>query len=270
MPRKLSTVIRHGRYHADAPLRCGDQVIASSSTQYGLTPQYALVYLSSGRAVYSDRTHRAVTIGTGDAFQRLPERVHEVSYSPGTMLHFLAVPSAVFRLMKMMDLRTLDHPLLRLGTRHHFLTRHGQLTRELRESPPQRLIVCLTHMQQLLVDMHIHAALREVSPGAARRIEEACLLLASNLSEPVSVPDVAAKVGLGYSNFRRMFKSSTGVSPAEYRVRRRIERAQELLMEGLSAKAISANLGYSDLFAFSAQFKKFTGLSPRQYCKNLV
>jgi len=268
MSTGFNTVIRHG-YHQTAPLRCGDRLLSTASPrEHGFTPQYALVYLSTGSATYSDPVHREVMLKSGDAFQRFPEVVHNVSYSAGTATHYMAVPSEVFQLMKGQGLRTLQHPLIRLGTQHRFLARHAQLARELRNCSPQRLIVCLTHMQQFLVDVHVHALTREVSPSAARRIEEACKLLSTDFSAPVSMPDIASKVGLGYSNFRRMFQQTTGLAPGDYRVRRRIEHAQELLLGGLSAKEVAARLGYSDIYAFSTQFKKFTGLSPRQYCRD--
>ena len=57
-----------------------------------------------------------------------------------------------------------------------------------------------------------------------------------------------------------------GVSPGDYRIRRRIDRAQRLLMDPeRQIKDIAAELGYPGPAAFSAQFNRFAGYSPNLF-----
>ena len=80
------------------------------------------------------------------------------------------------------------------------------------------------------------------------------------------MPEVAREVGLGYHHFRKVFSESVGMSPKEYRVSCRIERSQELILEGkLELTEISDVLGYTDQAAFAKQFKRVTGMTPGAY-----
>lgn len=257
-------VLRQGHFHADAPLRCGVQLYEASCYAEFRTPQYALVYLSTGAARFMmDGESWEVT--AGDAFQRLPGRSHAVTYEAGTLTHFLALPASVYDVMEELHLPGLSNPVLRLGVDHGFLARHRILIDELRASAPQQLLAVMTRMQMLMVDMHLHAQARLQGGRYRREMEQACLRLAQDLKRPLDVSALARELGMGYSLFRRVFREATGLAPQAYRIRRRLERAQEMLLEGRAISSVARELGYSDLYAFSAQFRKFIGLSPRAY-----
>ena len=61
------------------------------------------------------------------------------------------------------------------------------------------------------------------------KINEARILMKENIEDPLSPEEIAARLGLGYSWFRRMFKEYTGVSPAQYQLQQKLLRAKELL-----------------------------------------
>ena len=69
---------------------------------------------------------------------------------------------------------------------------------------------------------------------------------------------------MSYPTFRRRFRAAMQVSPGAYRVRRRLEQARLLLLEK-PVKQVAEELGYSDPFTFSAQFKAHFGLSPQHF-----
>ena len=101
---------------------------------------------------------------------------------------------------------------------------------------------------------------------AATPIAQALQELNENLEHRIKLPDVARRVGMSYSAFRKQFVEHVGTSPGDYRIRRRIERAMEILTtEDLLIKEVAARLGYPDEYAFSAQFKKMTGSAPKAF-----
>jgi AraC-like DNA-binding protein len=128
-----------------------------------------------------------------------------------------------------------------------------------------------------LLAMEIMALLRW-SPrsrrAAPRRIDELIsesqALLAADLEEKQSLEQIARKLGLGYSYFRRRFKAQTGLSPKQYRIEMRHHRAKNLLLNsGLTVKEISEQLGYSSPFHLSQEFSRLAGMSPRQWRKRI-
>lgn len=70
--------------------------------------------------------------------------------------------------------------------------------------------------------------------------------------------------------FGTLFKEQFGVSPKEYAIQLKIERAKELLStEKLSVSEIGSELGFADLYHFSRVFKQVTSYSPTEYKKML-
>lgn len=66
--------------------------------------------------------------------------------------------------------------------------------------------------------------------------------------------------------FRKIFKEEYGVSPKQYILQIRIDKAKELLKSGyLTITAVSEMVGYSSIYHFSRAFKAHTGYSPTEY-----
>ncbi len=76
----------------------------------------------------------------------------------------------------------------------------------------------------------------------------------------------AAKTGISYSYFRRLFKNVNGVPIHEYVREQRMKLASEMLRNSpMRIKEIVYNCGFDSLTAFSHEFRRWFGMSPRQY-----
>ena len=74
---------------------------------------------------------------------------------------------------------------------------------------------------------------------------------------------------MGLSTLRRRFKIATGSTLHQYVMQRRMGRAKELLGQTeLPLKAIAAQLGFSDVYFFSSQFRQQVGVAPAAYRKS--
>jgi AraC-like DNA-binding protein len=110
--------------------------------------------------------------------------------------------------------------------------------------------------------------------AAPRRIDELIsesqALLAGDLEEKQPLEQIARKLGMSYSYFRRRFKAQTGLSPKQYRIEMRHHRARSLLLNsGLTVKEISEQLGYSSPFHLSQEFTRLAGISPQAWRKRI-
>jgi len=90
-------------------------------------------------------------------------------------------------------------------------------------------------------------------------------LINSALDTPLSIAKLAAAVGLSPHHFARMFKESFGVSPAQYILQARINRAKRLLQGQDTLASIAAQTGFSQQSHMTMQFKRATGVTPAQY-----
>jgi AraC family transcriptional regulator len=88
----------------------------------------------------------------------------------------------------------------------------------------------------------------------------------SNIGSELSLTDIAAVINMSSYHFAHLFKETTGETPHQYVVRFRLEEAQKLLRETkLSTLEIALAIGYNSPSHFSAQFKRYFGVSPIQY-----
>jgi len=97
-------------------------------------------------------------------------------------------------------------------------------------------------------------------PGAMRRVSE---YVESHLSESVDLAKLAATAGLSVYHFARAFKRSQGITPHGYLVRRRVERAREMLARtDLSLAEIACAAGFSDQSHLARHFRQMLGTTP--------
>lgn len=99
-----------------------------------------------------------------------------------------------------------------------------------------------------------------------QKIEQAKIIMAENVFNDASLQDIASKLNMSYTLFRRNFKKYTGDAPAKYYNDLKINKAKQLLMEtNNSIKEISFLLQFSSKEYFTTSFKKANGVSPKEY-----
>jgi transcriptional regulator GlxA family with amidase domain len=107
-------------------------------------------------------------------------------------------------------------------------------------------------------DVSIVAALPRLAP-VLRTIQ-------AHYAEPLRVRDLAELVHLHPAWFSTRFRQLTGLSPAQYLMRYRLERARELLVStDRSVREIAAMTGFQDPLYLSRQFRRLLGTSPTAY-----
>lgn len=103
--------------------------------------------------------------------------------------------------------------------------------------------------------------------GLTPRVHRRCIdFMQANISEDVSLEDIAAEAELSQFHFARMFKQTVGVSPRVYLTRIRMEKACELLEKtDMTVTEIAFEVGYSSSQAFARVFLKELRITPTAY-----
>jgi AraC family transcriptional regulator len=95
------------------------------------------------------------------------------------------------------------------------------------------------------------------------RLKRAVDYIEARLDEPISLADLASATGLTRMHFAAQFRAATGLRPHEYLLRRRVERAQEMLLgSGMSVVDIALSVGFQTQSHFTTVFKRFVGQPP--------
>ncbi len=91
--------------------------------------------------------------------------------------------------------------------------------------------------------------------------------ISERYADDLSLDDMSAIAGYNPTYTEKLFRAAYGVSPINYLISVRIEKARELLCSNLSltAKEVGERCGFNDNSYFGKVFKKVTGLTPREY-----
>jgi AraC family transcriptional regulator len=87
------------------------------------------------------------------------------------------------------------------------------------------------------------------------------------LAAGLTLVQLAAVARLSPYHFARQFKTATGLPPPRYVIMRRVERAKQLLQAAadMSLAEVALHAGFSDQSVFCLHFKRFVGVTPRQF-----
>lgn len=88
----------------------------------------------------------------------------------------------------------------------------------------------------------------------------------SHLEQNLSLAELATVVQMSTFYFARSFKQAFGVTPYQYLLQCRIEKAKQLLhWQDLSIAVISQQVGFHDQSCFTAKFRQIVGVTPKKY-----
>jgi AraC-like DNA-binding protein len=129
----------------------------------------------------------------------------------------------------------------------------------------------IDHISIALVARLLQAAAspaRLKSPRVAElarwRLKRAVDFIDASLDQTISLSELAAVSGLSRMHFAAQFRAATGLRPHEYLLRRRIERAQELLLGGSETIVeVALSVGFQTQSHFTSIFKRFVGQTPQ-------
>ena len=120
------------------------------------------------------------------------------------------------------------------------------------------------------------AACIPVAPDQSRvlpldRLRTAIDYINDNLSEDLTLGEIADAARLNPFYFSRIFRQSTGTSPHQYVLQRRVERAKRLLLDRrLSLVEVALVVGFQNQSHFTALFHRLTGVTPKTYREGLL
>lgn len=104
-----------------------------------------------------------------------------------------------------------------------------------------------------------------VIPAARPELARVRDYLHTHYAAPVSLQTLAEVAGFSSYHLCRLFSQEFGVPPHVYQNQVRIDHAKRLLAQGQSSVIVANATGFYDQSHFGRYFKRFIGISPRQY-----
>jgi AraC-like DNA-binding protein len=121
-------------------------------------------------------------------------------------------------------------------------------------------------LRLLLAEFAAAPVARPPRVAGVERLQPIFAFVARNLSDRITLADLARQVHLQPTYFSNLFTATMGFSPMTYVLRQRVERAQGMLrLSDAKLQEVAESVGFRDAFYFSRVFTRFTGLRPSAY-----
>lgn len=153
-------------------------------------------------------------------------------------------------------------PAMRSALKHLLNCPFGGMTRKLFfESRALELIAHQFHQMSEARSLFEISGFR-LHPSDRKRTEQVRDLLVSNMENPPGLSQLAREAGMSHPKLNRCFRQVYGLTVFEYLRNERLNRAKEMLDNGLNVTETAYAVGYESLSHFSQAFKKQFGASP--------
>lgn len=225
---------------------------------------YSAVWCLRGRGTYVAGDGTETPLQPGSLFHRFTDRLHENRIVVGSHWAeaWIVIPAEVESALRSIGVLDPRRPVQQPGLDLGLIRELHRLLAVVRNAPESGLGGVLAQLVTILTQL----CNREPDDFDPYRgaLDHACRQLGEDPRLDLHV--LARELGLSYERFRKIFRARLGVSPGEYRIRRRIDQARSLLLQHeVPIGLIADRLGYPNPFAFSAQFKQVVGESPERY-----
>ena len=120
---------------------------------------------------------------------------------------------------------------------------------------------------QLLRDLHSNPQIdRRNNCNEQRYINKAIEFIENNFNCNLTLGEISREIFVSQAHFERMFKNHLGITPHQYLVEIRIQKAMELMnREECSIEEIARRCGFVSLSHFSTVFKRIVGKNASEY-----
>lgn len=240
------------------------------NTQKGrILQEYQVVYITKGRGLFSSDSTPERQICRGRLMILYPGQWH--TYRPlqdtGWNEYYIGFEGPIIDNMIKGAFMTKENQVLEVGLNEELVmlfSRALEVAEGDKISSQQYLSGIVLHILGLILSVSKNK-LFEIG-DVDQKIEQAKIIMNENVCKDVDAEELAMKLGISYSWFRKVFKDYTGYSPAKYLQELKLRKAKQLLVNtSYTIKEVSYMLDYKSTEHFFSLFKKCTGFTPTEY-----
>lgn len=229
---------------------------------------YALVYLLEGSGLYQDGNGYTQKVHPGDVLILFPEIPH--SYGPGAGENwnefYTVFDGPALDFWRKIGLLDPAQPIRHLEPITDWFSRFQEAVMAVWYATPASKTLEFCRFLALLTELLAADVPEPREPPAQQWLTYVYFLLEADLNEDIDFAYVARRAGMTYEGFRKRFQKLTGVSPARYRMARRMEVACDLLRHtSMTNQQVAESVGFPDEYYFYKRFKQIIGKTPRAY-----
>lgn len=124
------------------------------------------------------------------------------------------------------------------------------------------------NMLDVLSELLLNNQSEEYKTTSKKYLSEIVNYITNNSNEKITLDFLEKKFKINKFKLCRLFNSEIGISPIEYQNSIRIEKSKSLFYQTNTISEIALEVGYFDHSHFTHNFKKYIGITPKQYKNN--
>jgi AraC family transcriptional regulator, arabinose operon regulatory protein len=227
---------------------------------------YAAVWVSSGSGwLKTSATSQRLQIVSGTLFWLFPQVTH--SYAPdaeGWTEQWALFEGSLIESFEHLGFLSASQPVQYVGDSAAIEAIFAQLHTDFKHNGPLIGVLSASLIHRLVIVAHqVSVEMQAEYDPVIREIQRSRKWLDEHAFGVCDIEELAESCHMGYSTFRRHFKTIVGCSPKEYVLRLRLRQAKELLaFTQQSVAEIARSIGFVDSFYFSRLFHEKEGISP--------
>ncbi|MBQ5511482.1 MAG: helix-turn-helix domain-containing protein [Prevotella sp.] len=236
--------------------------------------EYQLLYLTEGEGIFQSANQKSTRIKEGDLFLLFPGEWHTYHPLPqkGWKSYWIGFKGRNVDDRVRAGFLSPTKPIYHVGFSSEIVHLYDEAFSKAKEEAAysqQTLAGIVNHLVGLMYSLERNIILNK-DYNYADIMNRARLRIRESLESNLTIQKIAEELGIGYSNFRKLFKEYTGVAPAMYQQELRLQRAKEMLSTtNISIKEIAYRLNFDSPDYFSAKFKIKTGRKPSDFRREM-
>ena len=232
--------------------------------------QFGIVYLVEGQGEFDSKQTGLRKLSKGDAIIMFPgvwhryRPIHKVGWSV-YWVHFQGEDA---QRLQDRNFISVEEPILKVGLNDTVLDPFVHLLDLLRMEPPGFQQMLAAGTLQIIASIFGAVHSQRVDSRIHEQIRRAKAMLEKDLASLPLMDNIAKELEMSRAHFFRVFKEHTGLTPYQYHLELKLNRARQMLRNSdLSVKQVARLLGFSSVYHFSKFFKSKTGVSPTPWRK---
>ncbi|MDR0763340.1 MAG: AraC family transcriptional regulator [Bacteroidales bacterium] len=243
------------------------------STEKGrVLNEYQLLYVTKGSGRFSNKKMQANAeevgqpVSKGSLFILFPAQWHTfyAERKTGWNAYYIGFKGQMIDNLVNNGFLSKDKPLLEIGLNEELVRLFSRALEYARDNKPllqQRLAGIVMYIIGMVLSLS-----ENKYDSKNQKIEQSKIVMTENIFKEINFEELAHKLSVSYSWFRKTFKEYTGFAPAQYFQILKLNKARQLLdSTSYSIKEISFKLNYKSTKNFLYIFKKHIGCTPIEY-----
>jgi AraC-like DNA-binding protein len=230
--------------------------------------EFQLVYITKGEGKFYTSKKTCVDVKEGDIMLLMPGLWHcyYPSKKTGWNEYWIGFKGEVMDLRARNGFLNNENCIYKVGMRDEIVNLYQQaINVATTESTAYQQV--LAGIANLLLGLSMaYDKEQQFENYTVLQMTKAKMIIRENIYSKITPEEIANTLNMSYSWFRKTFKEFTGLSPASYMQKLKLQAAKDSLVStNQSIKEIAYNLHYDNSEHFSTQFKKHIGLSPKDF-----